>query len=67
MFNERAYTAAILLDVSKAYDRVWKIGLIYKLHTAEISDSRLLLVASYLTVRKFRVKMEGTISEWKLS
>jgi hypothetical protein len=35
-FNERAYTAAIFLDMSKAYDTVWKTGLIYKLHAWNI-------------------------------
>jgi hypothetical protein len=50
--NERAF-----FDVSKAYDVVWTTGLIYKLHTAGIPDSVLLLLASYLTDRKFRVKM----------
>jgi hypothetical protein len=32
-FNERAYPAAIFLDVSKASDAFWTAGLIYKLNT----------------------------------
>jgi hypothetical protein len=57
-FNERAYTAAIFFDVSKAVDTAWRTGLIYKLHTAGLPDSSLLL-ASYYTNLKFRVKLEG--------
>jgi hypothetical protein len=48
-FNKRAYTATIFLDVSKAYDTVWKSGLLRKLHTAEMQNSMLCLLKSYLT------------------
>jgi hypothetical protein len=65
MFNERTYTAAIFLDVSKACDTVWTGGLAYKLHAAAIPDSSHLLLASYLTDRKFRITMVGKFSEWK--
>jgi hypothetical protein len=64
-FNEGACTAVIFLNMSKAYDTVWTTRLIYKLHTAGILDSSLLLLTSYLTDRKFRVTMEGNIFEWK--
>jgi hypothetical protein len=53
--SEWAYTAAVFLDISKAYDSVWTAGLIYRLHAAGIPDSSLLLLASYLTDRKFRI------------
>jgi hypothetical protein len=61
-FSEQAHTAAIFLDVSKAYGTVWTTGLIYTLHAATLS---LLLPAPCLTDRKFRVAMEGTFSDWK--
>jgi hypothetical protein len=50
--------------VSEAYNTVWTTGLNYKLHTAGIPDSSLLLVSRH-TDRKFRVKMEAQFSEWK--
>jgi hypothetical protein len=59
-FNEREYTVTIFLEVSKIYDTVCTTGLIYvyKIHKAGIPDFSLLLLASYLTDYKFRVKME---------
>jgi hypothetical protein len=64
-FNKRAYTAAIFLDVSKAYDTVCKTGLLHKLHTTRMQDSMIHLLKSYLTGRKFRVKLENRFSDWK--
>jgi hypothetical protein len=64
-FYERANTAAIFLDTSRAYDTAWTAGLTYKSYTAGIQDSSLLRLASYLTDRKFTVKMEGKFPEWK--
>jgi hypothetical protein len=64
-FNERACSAAIFLEVSKACDTVWTTGVTCKLHTAGIPDSSLLLLALYITYRKFGVKIEGKLSKWK--
>jgi hypothetical protein len=64
-FSERAYTAATSLDVSKAYEMVWTIGLICKVHRAGIPDSSLVLLVSCLTDPKFGVAVEGAFSDWK--
>jgi hypothetical protein len=53
------YTAAILLHVFNTYDPVWTTGLIYRLDTAGIPISSLLLLGLYITDRKYRVKVEG--------
>ena len=39
-----------LLYMSKAFDRVWHEGLIYKLKTTGVSNNLLTLVQSFLTV-----------------
>jgi hypothetical protein len=63
-FNKRAYTAAIFSTYPKPMTQsVWNTGLLHKLHTAVTQDSNLL--KSYLTARKFRVKLESHFSDWK--
>jgi hypothetical protein len=38
-FNELAYTTAIFLDVSKAYDTVWTTEFVSKIYTAGLPDT----------------------------
>jgi hypothetical protein len=51
-FKNRAYTASIFIDVSKAYDTVWNTRLLQKFHTAGLLDSMLHFVKSYLIGQK---------------
>ena len=55
---------AIFCDISKAFDRVWHKGLIYKLKTVGISGSVLLWFTDYLDNRKQRVVLPGACSNW---
>ena len=55
---------AIFCDVSKAFDRVWHKGLLYKLKINGIDDTLLQWLASYLSNRKQRVVIPGACSEW---
>ena len=57
-------TRAVFLDLSKAFDRVWHEGLIYKLECKGISGNLLTLVRNYLKDRKQRVVLNGRSSEW---
>ena len=57
-------TRAVFLDLSKAFDRVWHEGLIYKLECKGISGNLLTLVKNYLKDRKQRVVLNGRSSEW---
>ena len=41
-------TRAVFLDISKAFDKVWHYGLIFKLESYGISGSLLCLINSYL-------------------
>ena len=55
---------AIFCDISKAFDRVWHKGLLFKLKQAGISASLLQWLANYLLNRKQRVLIPGGSSDW---
>ena len=52
-------------DISKAFDRVWHRGLLFKLESIGVSDSLSLWFKSYLADREQRVVLPGTVSAWK--
>jgi len=64
-FNHKKATGAVLLDVSKAFDRVWHKGLLIKMVDAGFPISQVKIVRSVLTARKFRVKTEGVCSTYR--
>ena len=55
---------AIFLDISKAFDKVWHDGLIFKLEQNGISGNLLKLVQNYLSNRKQRVVLNGSYSDY---
>ena len=57
-------TRAVFLDLSKAFDRVWHEGLLYKLECSGISGKLLTLLRSFLTNRQQRVVLNGRNSGW---
>ena len=48
-------TRAVFLDISKAFDKVWHEGLIFKLKQNGITGNLLNLVANFLSDREQRV------------
>ena len=52
------------LDISKAFDRVWHDGLIYKLKRCGVAGQLLLLIQSFLKDRKQRTVLNGQSSTW---
>ena len=54
----------VYLDISKAFDRVWHDGLIYKLKRCGVSGQLLLLIQSFLKDRKQRTVLNGQSSSW---
>ena len=54
----------VFYDISKAFDRVWHEGLIYKLKAAGVSEDVLKWIQSYLSGRRQRVVLPGSFSEW---
>ena len=54
----------VYLDISKAFDKVWHQGLIYKLKKAGIRGNLLNWLISYLSQRSQRVTIGGAYSDW---
>ena len=52
---------ASYLDMSKAFDKVWHEGLIFKLKSASISEALLELIKSFLTNRFQRVVLKWLV------
>ena len=52
------------LDISKAFDKVWHDGLIFKLQENGISGNLLEVLKHFLTNRKRRVVLNGQSSSW---
>lgn len=58
-FNEKRHSAAVFLDIEKAFDKVWHQGLLYKLIYAGLPDTYVHLISSYLSERRYYVSSEG--------
>ena len=54
----------VFCDVSKAFDKVWHDGLLYKLQKIGIMGNLLNWFRNYLTNRRQRVIIKGQSSEW---
>ena len=50
--------------MSKAFDKVWHEGLIFKLKQNRVTGSLLKLLVNYLSNREQRVALNGQFSEW---
>jgi hypothetical protein len=55
-------TAAVFLDIEKAFDKIWYLGLLYKLSELKFSISLIRLINFFLSQRKCRVSVEGELS-----
>ena len=62
--DEGKEVRAIFCDISKAFDRVWHRGLLFKPETAGISGFLLSCFSDYLNDRCQRVVLPGASSEW---
>ena len=62
--NPPLHVRSVYLDISKAFDRVWHDGLIYKLKRSGVSGSLLSLIQSFLKDRKQRIVLNGQNSSW---
>ena len=56
----------VFCDVSRAFDRVWHRGLLFKLHKCGITGSLLTWLTNYLSDRYQRVVLNGQFSSWML-
>jgi hypothetical protein len=60
--NNNMFTTAVLLDIEKAFDKTWHLGVLYKLLELKFLTSLIKLINSFLSRRKFRVSVEGELS-----
>ena len=58
-------TRGVFLDISKAFDRVWHDGLLFKLKQNGVSGNLLGLIKSFLSDRDQRVTLNGKTFDWE--
>ena len=63
-FDSNEEIRAVFLDISRAFDRVWHEGLIYKLKTIGIKGDMINILNSFLSDREQRVTIDGQASDW---
>ena len=64
ILDNKGYSGAILMDLSRAFDTINHELLLAKLHAYGFSEQALLILSSYLSNRKQRVKINNTFSSW---
>ena len=62
-FNSSGASRAVALDISKAFDRVWRTGLLHKLKSYGISGHIFGLISSFLSNRWLRVVLDRKFSQ----
>ncbi|MCG8046320.1 MAG: reverse transcriptase domain-containing protein [Candidatus Thiodiazotropha endolucinida] len=62
IFDNNQFSCMVFCDISKAFDRVWHEGLIFKLKQYGISDQLLSFLENYLSNRKQSVLLNDVIS-----
>ena len=62
--DEGKEVRAIFCDISKAFNRVWQEGLLYKLSSVRISESLLQWFTDYLNNRNQCVVLPGSATSW---
>ena len=63
--NSTLEVRSVFLDISKAFDKVWHEGLLFKLRSMGISDELYNLLGNYLSDRFPRVIFNGQTSSWR--
>ena len=63
--NPTADVRGVFLDISKAFDKVWHDGLVFKLKSYGVEGELLSLLKNYLQNREQRVVLNGQISGWR--
>ena len=63
--NTTVDVRGVFLDLSKAFDKVWHDGIIFKLKAYVVEGELLLLLKNYLENREQRVVLNGQTSQNK--
>ena len=64
IFDNGFEVRGVFLDISKAFDKVWHDGLIYKLKQNGLKDKLLYILIDFLKNRQQRVVLNGQFSSW---
>ena len=64
-FDDRFEVRGVFLDISKAFDKVWHNGLIYKLKQYGEAGDLLDTLSNFLKERKQRIVLNGQYSTWR--
>jgi hypothetical protein len=63
-FRYHKHLSVAFLDITKAYDKTWQAGLLYKLHAAGVHGRAWRWIRAFLHQRQFRVIHGNSASEW---
>ena len=63
-FDDGFEVRGVFLDISKAFEKVWHEDLIFKLKQNVIYGNLLNLLCDFLRNRKYRVLLNGQVSDW---
>ena len=63
-FDDNLEVRAVFSDRSKAFDKVWRKGLIYRVEQNRISDKILNIITDFFSCRKQLVVLNGQDSSW---
>ena len=63
--NPTVDVRGVFLDISKAFDKVWHDGLVFKLKSYGVEGELLSLLKNYLQNREQRVVLNGQTSGWR--
>ena len=61
-FDEKQYSCMVFCDISKAFDKVWHKGLLFKLRQNGIKGNLLAWISNYLSSRKQSVQINSASS-----
>jgi len=64
-FDNKQFSCMVFCDISKAFDRVWHKGLLFKLKQNGINGALLNWLENYLTNRQQRVVIQSAVSNTK--
>jgi hypothetical protein len=65
-FNEEKKTLSVFFDVAAAFDKVWHLGVIYKLYLLKVPYYLISIIWAFLNDRTFVVKVDGEKSSIRI-
>lgn len=63
-FQKRQHTVVVSLDIQKAYEQTWTHNVLRKLISYGVSGNMLSFIMNFLKDRRFRVLLNGQLSDW---